>query len=315
MVRVNAVSALASAVLIGGAFAGGVLSILTALPRWRAAALTVRIAPYVRDVVEDESIPRGLLPAAGVLPATGRTLWQRAQRGFERLLGGSEALRQRLAQAGVATDPVAFRGRQLGWALGGLSVGSVAVIALAIAGRMSVPVVLIPVLAGVAAAMAYDAQLSARAKSRRARLTDELPTTLEFLALCLSAGEGFLDSLRRVAAVGSGELTAELRQVVLAVGTGSPLADALGDMSKRLQLPGLGRAVDQVSAALEHGAPLAGVLHAQAGDAREDAKRTLIEQAGRKEILMLLPLVFLILPMSVLFAIYPGLFILRLGIG
>ncbi len=30
---------------------------------------------------------------------------------------------------------------------------------------------------------------------------------------------------------------------------------------------------------------------------------------------MLPPLVFLILPMSVVFAIYPGLFILRLGIG
>ena len=68
-------------------------------------------------------------------------------------------------------------------------------------------------------------------------------------------------------------------------------------------------------AALEHGAPLAAVLQAQAGDAREDAKRILIEQAGRKEILMLLPLVFLILPLSVFFAIYPGLFILRLGIG
>lgn len=30
---------------------------------------------------------------------------------------------------------------------------------------------------------------------------------------------------------------------------------------------------------------------------------------------MLAPLVFLILPLSVLFAIYPGLFILRLGIS
>lgn len=30
---------------------------------------------------------------------------------------------------------------------------------------------------------------------------------------------------------------------------------------------------------------------------------------------MVAPLVFLILPLSVLFAIYPGLFILRLGIG
>ncbi|MCS3844797.1 hypothetical protein HDC95_003103 [Microbacterium sp. AK031] len=30
---------------------------------------------------------------------------------------------------------------------------------------------------------------------------------------------------------------------------------------------------------------------------------------------MLLPLVFLILPLSVLFAVFPGLFILRLGLG
>lgn len=311
----NGLSALAGAVLIGGGFAAGMLSILSALPRWRAVNLAVRIGPYVRDVVPDESLPRGILPVAGALPASGRTLWERARSGFERILGGGEALRQRLAQAGVHTDPASFRGRQLGWGLAGIGVGAVALTVLALTGRLSVPTSVMPLLCGAAAAACYDVQLSARAKARRVRLTDELPTTLEFLALCLSAGEGFLDSLRRVADVGSGELTAELRQVVLAVGTGSPLADALGEMARRLQLPGLSRAVDQVIAALEHGAPLAAVLHAQAGDAREDAKRVLIEQAGRKEILMLLPLVFLILPLSVLFAVYPGLFILRLGIG
>ncbi len=56
------------------------------------------------------------------------------------------------------------------------------------------------------------------------------------------------------------------------------------------------------------------MLHAQALDAREDAKRSLIEQAGRKEIWMLFPLVFLILPLSILFAVFPGIFMLRLGI-
>ena len=50
-------------------------------------------------------------------------------------------------------------------------------------------------------------------------------------------------------------------------------------------------------------------------DAREDAKRALIESAGRKEILMLLPLVFLILPLSVLFAVFPGIVMLKLGIS
>lgn len=311
----SGLSALATAMLLGGTLAAGLLSVLAALPRWRAASLTARIAPYVRDVVADEDLPRGALPKLGPLPTSGRTLWQRAQSVLDGMLGGGEVLRQRLAQAGLAMEPATFRARQLGWTLAGIGGGAVVLIALVLSGRMTAPVALLPVLSGALAAVACDMLLTARAKSRRARLTDELPTTLEFLALCLSAGEGLLDALRRVAAIGSGELTGELRRVVLAVGTGSPLAEALGEMASRLQLPGLTRAVDQVIAALEHGAPLAGVLHAQAGDAREDAKRVLIEQAGRKEILMLLPLVFLILPLSVLFAIYPGLFILRLGIG
>ncbi|MDR2997806.1 MAG: type II secretion system F family protein [Microbacterium sp.] len=305
----------AIAVLLGGALAAGLISILFALPRWRALPLDRRIAPYVRDVVPDELLPAGVLPSSGVLPVNGRRLRDRAQAAFERMLGGGEALRQRLSQAGSDQEPAGFRARQLGWALTGLLLGAIAVVALAMSGRLSVPVALLPIICSAVAAVGYDAQLSARAKARRARLADELPTMLEFLALCLSAGESLPDALKRVSAIGTGELTEELRKVVLAVNTGSPLADALTEMASRLQLPALSRAVDQLVAALEHGAPLAGVLQAQAGDAREEAKRLLIEQAGRKEILMLLPLVFLILPLSVLFAIYPGMFILRLGLG
>lgn len=311
----NGFSAVAVAVLGGGALAGGLLLMLAALPRWSATPLAVRIAPYVRDVVPDEALPASVLPRLGALPVTERSVRARALAAIDRALGDGASLRKRLAQAGVPADATAFRSRQLGWTVGGIAGGALALIVMALVGRMSPPALLLPILAGAGAAIGYDMQLTARVTARRRRLTDELPTTLEFLSLCLSAGEGLLDSLRRVAQIGTGELTVELRAVVLAVGTGSPLGEALREMSVRLELPGLSRAVDQVIAALEHGAPLAGVLQAQAGDAREDAKRVLIEQAGRKEILMLLPLVFLILPLSVLFAIYPGLFILRLGIG
>lgn len=302
-------------VLIGGVLAGGMLCMVTALPRWAAAPLVQRIGPYVRDVVSDDALPQSALPVLRMLPAGGRSPWNRLRTAFERALGGRDALQRRLAQAGIDMSAATFRGRQLGWMVLGIGAGAVAVIVLVLLGRMTALVSLLPLVVGAGCAVAYEMQLGVRVGVRRARLTDELPTTLEFLALCLSAGEGFLDSLRRVALVGSGALTIELRAVVVAVGTGSSVADALAELAARLQLPGLTRAVDQVIAALEHGAPLAAVLHAQAGDAREDAKRVLIEQAGRKEILMLLPLVFLILPLSVLFAIYPGLFILRLGIG
>lgn len=311
----SGVTDVSMAVLLGGLLAAGVLCILAAAPRWRAASLTTRIAPYVRDAVDDEVLPSGILPKAGVLPLHTGSTWERLKSMFARGLGGSDALALRLAQAGIDDAPASFRARQLAWAVAGFGVGCVLVVILALSGRMTPPAAVLPVLVGAAAAIIVDVMLSARVKARMGRLSDELPTTLEFLALCLSAGEGFLDALRRVSAIGSGELTHELRQVVLAVGTGSPLADALGEMAARLRLPGLTRAVDQVVAALEHGAPLAGVLHSQAADAREDAKRVLIEQAGRREIYMMLPLVFLILPLSVLFAVFPGLFILRLGLG
>ncbi|WCD91747.1 type II secretion system F family protein [Microbacterium sp. nov. GSS16] len=311
----SAVTDAAVAVLLGGAFALGLLGVLSALPRWGAPRLEQRIAPYVRDVVDDQALPAGILPTVGVMPVHGRRLWDSCRGMFERVIGGGDALRLRLAQAGLARTPAMFRGRQLAWGVAGLVAGAVVVVGIAVSGRMTAPAALLPIIAAAGAAIAYDMQLTGRARARRARLADELPTTLEFLALCLSAGELLLDALRRVSSIGTGELTGELRQTVLAVHTGSPLADALGETATRLQLSGLSRATDQIIAALEHGAPLAAVLHSQAADARDEAKRVLIEQAGQKEILMLLPLVFLILPLSVLFAVYPGLFILRLGLG
>jgi len=311
----NPVTDAATAILLGGVLGAGIVCLLAAAPRWRAASLTTRIAPYIRDAVTDDALPQGMLPAAGVLPVDAASAWHRLRRGLFRTVGGSDILALRLAQAGKQESPSAFRARQLAWGLGGAALGSLTVILLALTGRMTPPAAVLPIMLGFGAAVGVDMLLTSRVRSRLARLSDELPTTLEFLALCLSAGEGFLDAVRRVAAIGSGELASELRQVVLAVSTGSPLADALGEMASRLRQPGLSRAVDQVTAALEHGAPLAGVLHAQASDAREDAKRALIEQAGRREILMMLPLVFLILPLSVLFAVFPGVFILQLGVG
>ena len=58
--------------------------------------------------------------------------------------------------------------------------------------------------------------------------------------------------------------------------------------------------------------PLAGVLHAQAADAREAGRRNLIETGARREVLMMVPVVFLILPVTVLFAFWPGVVGLRL---
>lgn len=306
-------TAVAYAVLLGTGLAAGVLLMVRRVPQWAAPSLTRRIAPYVRDIAD----PVGLTP---LRPTPSGLGWRGAR---DRVAvawsggggGGGDALARRLRQAGRAPDVVAFRARQLGWGVGGVVVGGALAVASTLLGRGGPLVVALPLVVGVASIVAVEQGLARAARRRSVRIEEELPTVLEFLGLCLAAGEGLRDALRRVGEVGSGALTIELRGAVLASGTGSNLSDALLEVARTCDVPALSRAVEHLVAAMDRGAPLAHVLQEQAVDAREDAKRALLESAGRKEILMLLPLVFLILPLSVLFAVFPGIVLLKLGFG
>jgi tight adherence protein C len=77
-------------------------------------------------------------------------------------------------------------------------------------------------------------------------------------------------------------------------------------MTDRTALPALARFADGVAISVERGTPLADVLRAQAVDVREAGRRALMEAGGRKEIAMMVPVVFLVLPVTVLFALFPG---------
>lgn len=307
-------SSMALAVVLGTAFGLGVWLLVALLPRWRALPLERRIAPYVRDVTDPRGVTPWLATDAWAAPTLGRAFAAAGIR-FAGLFGSSATIERRLAQAGRSGGVEEFRARQLAWGIGGLLAGSVVLIGVTLAGRFTPVAASVPVIAAVAGVVLCDALLQRAAKARRARLQEELPPVLEFLGLCLAAGESLLDALRRVGSIGSGELSRELAGVVLETGTGSSLGESLGALSRRLELPAFSRAVDQLVAAIERGAPLVQVLQAQAGDAREAARHELIERAGRSEILMLIPLVFLILPLSVIYAVYPGVFMLRLGLG
>ena len=89
---------------------------------------------------------------------------------------------------------------------------------------------------------------------------------------------------------------------------------ALQGMADRTSLPGLARFVDGVAVAVERGTPLAEVLRAQAQDARDEGRRALMERGGKQVVAMMVPVVFLVLPVTVVFAVYPGLAVLRLGL-
>src|SRR5690625_454090 len=86
-------------------------------------------------------------------------------------------------------------------------------------------------------------------------------------------------------------------------------------MADRTELPSIARFTEGVAVAVERGSPLGEVLRAQAEDAREVGHRALTEAGGRKEVYMMIPAVFLMLPGTVLFAIFPGLSVLQAGLS
>lgn len=314
MVSLNAAAPLA--LICGVLFGLGLWLAISTVPRIGRARLVDRVAPYVTDVsAEARSMlsSRASDPGAvfGVVLAP---VLARARRGFGQVLGGSEVIGTRLRQAGAASSVERFRASQIVWAAAGFATALALVLVAPAANALPVIVQLVIPLLGAALGMVVrDWLLQRSAKRRLARISEELPTVLEFLTLSLTAGESMLDAVRRLARVGSGELPRELAQVVASVATGVPLGTALGELRTDLDHPAFSRAVDQVLGALERGAPLATVLRAQAGDARDEAKRHLIELAGQKEILMLVPLVFLILPVTIAFALFPGLIVLQAG--
>ena len=294
----------------------GLWTLVAMLPRLSRPRLASRVAPYVRDVSPGarELLARQTvdpLPVFGLVlaPAIGALT-----AGLSALLGSPAETARRLKQAGETMTVDDFRSRQLAWGAAGAAAG--VVVAGVIGVAQSIPLVaqlvIVVVFAGLGV-VAKDYALQRRAKSRIARMNSELPTVLEFLTLSLSAGEGILDAIRRVANVSRGELARELSGVLSEVATGVPFAESITRVAADLQLPPFTRCVEQLTGALDRGTPLVEVLRAQAQDSRDDAKRGLLELAGKKEVAMLVPLVFLILPITIAFAIFPGIVVLQLG--
>jgi tight adherence protein C len=160
--------------------------------------------------------------------------------------------------------------------------------------------------AGVTGILACDRQLSAEVTAREQRMLLEFPTIAELLALSVAAGEGAVGALERVTSRSHGELAHELGRALADARAGAPLVTALERVADRASLPELRRFVDGVVVAVQRGTPLAEVLRAQAVDVREAGRRRLMEAGARKEIAMMLPVVFLLLPLTVVFALFPG---------
>lgn len=151
------------------------------------------------------------------------------------------------------------------------------------------------------------------ARDRQRRMVFELPDYLDFLAVATSAGIGFHESLSLVNRRTKGVLAEEFAQTIAALDMGSTIEVELPALSRRLGQRQIEEFSNKVLLAHRRGTPLAKSLRDQSRAARLEIRNQLLSQAGKNETRMLIPLVFLILPVTILFAIYPSLQLLNLN--
>ncbi len=302
--------------VIGAALGFGVFLVLVGLPAARRPGLEARLEPYLRDAPRPSRL---LARSEGVTLAGVSRIFQPVVadlgRAVERLLGGATSVRRRLERAGLPPDVERFRAEQVVWGavagFVGIVLGGLAVLTR---GASPLPIAVLVVCVVVSGIVARDQWLSHNANQREQRMLAEFPTIAELLALAVSAGEGATGALDRVCRLSRGELSSELAKCLAEARAGANLPTALQGLADRTGLASLARFVDGIVVAVERGTPLAEVLRAQAQDVRESSRRAVMEEGGKKEVGMMIPVVFLILPVTVLFAIFPGVAFLHLAV-
>lgn len=308
----------ALALLCGLSLGAGWWLILVRLPFMRVISFAERIEPQLKSQNLESRLLQGPthnLTPFGPLERILRPILTDAISSISRFNVGSTALAKRLARAGSRKSTLDFRAEQLLWAGIAFVVAVVVVVTGASAGRFSPAMSCIAVLgSALGGYLLRDYLLGQTIKKRESRMLAEFPSLAELMALAVAAGESAMGAMDRVSRSSNGELSGEFATILADTRSGKPLTEALQSFSARAELPPLVRFIDGLVVAVERGTPLAEVLRAQAADVRDAAQRELMEAAGRKEIAMMVPLVFGVLPLTVVFAAFPAITALEMSL-
>ncbi len=220
--------------------------------------------------------------------------------------GNRKSVESRLAQIGKSkpVDFENFRISQLAYIVTCVGFATVAfTLTLISIGLFLLLITSIPLLI-----LAFtERNLTKRVSDRKKEIESEFPAIVEMLTLAVGAGESPASALKRITQRADGHLSRELAQVVSDVESGTSFGSSLDEMSRRLNSDSLRRFVDSLIISISRGTSLVDTLTHTANESRNQERVRLLTAAGKSEISMMIPVVFLILPISILFALYPSL--------
>jgi tight adherence protein C len=152
-------------------------------------------------------------------------------------------------------------------------------------------------------------------KSELKKSEAEFPSILAIFSIYISAGLSPAQSLVKIVENGSGVLVTELASAVKEIKAGASATRALENLALQTHSQILRRFIDSLIISMERGTSLNEVLSRQMGEVRGENRSRALEFAAKSEITMMIPIVFLILPVSVLFALWPSYVALGRNIG
>lgn len=127
------------------------------------------------------------------------------------------------------------------------------------------------------------------------------------LAVASESGLSLVGALYETFTHADGDVASHFKRLLAALELGGNIFDELDVMRTKSGSGALSDLVIKLQVSLQFGSPLAEQLMQFAQSLRQQVAQAQLTQASKKENLMLMPLVFLILPVTVLFAVFPAL--------
>ena len=143
---------------------------------------------------------------------------------------------------------------------------------------------------------------------KESEINQELVNILQMLSIMISAGESPMMALRYISQRSVGYIPTLINQSFSKYESGNNLTQTLEYIAAATGSSALRRLTNSIQIAIQRGTPILDVLNNQVQSLNKQINLALLKKSGKSEITLLIPVVFLILPVSISFAIWPSIY-------
>lgn len=147
-----------------------------------------------------------------------------------------------------------------------------------------------------------------RTEVKQSEINEELVSILQMLSIMVSAGESPMSAMKYVSKRSEGIFPSLIKQSFMKYEDGRTLTQTLDFIATATGSSQVRRLTNSIQIAIHRGTPILEVLNNQVLALNKQINFNLMKLSGKSEITLLIPVVFLILPVSISFAIWPSIY-------